>query len=361
MDRRDVSRRAMIAGAAASAVLATTPSAATLPGVVAPADRPLTRIAFGSCARQNKDQPIWDVVNAWHPELFIFLGDNIYADTEDMAEMRAKYDMLAAKPGFRTLRRQSEVIAIWDDHDFGVNDGGSEYPQKAESAAMFLDFWGVPAGHERRSHPGIYGSYMFGPEGRRVQVILPDNRTFRTPLLGYSVEPEDKGGYVVNADPAATMLGQAQWDWLEAELRRPADLRILASSTQVLPDAPGYEAWINFQADHQRLLDLIDFAQVDNLVIISGDTHYAELSRMDERTPYPLYELTSSGLTEVWPVFGPNRHRIAQAPLAPNFGRLTIDWDGPTPNVLMEVQMLDGSIAIQQSVPFSALKQGVGR
>ena len=351
----NVSRRTVLAGTAASAALA---SAA---GQAATGERALTRIAIGSCARQDKDQPIWDRVNAWNPELFIFLGDNIYGDTEDLAVMAAKYEMLAAKPGFRTLRRQSSVIATWDDHDFGVNDGGSEYPMKAESAAMFLDFWGVPAGHERRSHDGIYGSYFFGPEGRRVQVILPDNRSFRSPLLGYSVEPEDKGQYVVNPDPQATMLGQAQWDWLEAELQRPADLRILASSTQVLPDAPGYEAWINYQADHQRLLDLIDFARVDNLVIISGDTHYAELSKLEERMPYPLYELTSSGLTEVWPVFGPNKNRVAQAPLMPNYGRLTIDWGGAEPHVLMQVEMLDGSIGISHAVSFSSLKQPAGR
>lgn len=349
----DISRRTVIAGAAAGAALASAPAMAMR------TERPLTRIAFGSCARQDMDQPIWDRVNCWNPELFIFLGDNIYGDTEDMAVMAAKYRMLADKSGFRTLRRQSEVIATWDDHDYGVNDGGSEYPMKAQSAAMFLDFWGVPADHPRRGHPGIYGSYFFGPDGRRVQVILPDNRSFRTPLLGYSVEPDDKGQYLVNPDPQATLLGQAQWEWLEAELRRPADLRILASSTQILPDAPGYEAWINFQADHQRLLDLIDFAQVDNLLIISGDTHYAELSKLEERMPYPLYELTSSGLTEVWPVFGPNKNRIAQAPLMPNYGRLTIDWDGPEPQVLMEVEMLDGSIGISHAVRFAELKQGV--
>jgi len=351
-----VSRRQVMAGAAAGAAVASSPA------IAAPEERALTRIAFGSCARQDKPQPIWDRVNAWQPELFIFLGDNIYGDTEDMAVLRAKYQMLAEKPGFRTLRRNAEVIATWDDHDFGVNDGGSEYPKKAESAAIFLDFWGVPEGHSRRRpEGGIYGSYFFGPEGRRVQVILPDNRTFRTPLLGYSVEPEDKGQYVVNPDPDATMLGQAQWEWLEAELRRPADLRILASSTQVLPDAPGYEAWINFQADHQRLLDLVDFAGVENLLIISGDTHYAELSRLETRMPYPLYELTSSGLTEVWPVFGPNRNRIAKAPLMPNYGRLTIDWDAPSPGVLMEVEMLDGSIGISHAVKLADLKQPTGR
>ena len=349
IDRRDV-----VKGAAAGAALALLPGAAW----AQPTDTALTRIAFGSCARQNKDQPIWQRIIDWQPELYIGMGDNIYADTEDMDVMRAKYAQLAAKPGFAQLHRTTPMIATWDDHDFGVNDGGREYPKKEESRAIFLDFWGVPADHPRRSHSGIYGAYYYGPPGRRVQVILPDNRTFRSPLLGMSVEPQDRGQYLVNPDPAATMLGAEQWDWLENELRQPADLRIFASSTQVLADAPGYEAWINFQAEHQRLLDLIDFAQVDNLLMISGDTHYAELSKLDRGVPYPLYDLTSSGLTEVWPVFGPNRHRIAQAPLAPNFGRISIQWEGPIPHVLLEVQMLDGSIGISQRVAFADLRQG---
>lgn len=348
-------RRMLLGGLAGASALA---SVATPARAVPPrSDTAITRIAFGSCCRETKEQPIWDRVNAWDPELFIFLGDNIYGDTEDMDVLRGKYAKLAAKPGFRELSRKAQVIATWDDHDYGVNDGGSEYPKKAESRAAFLDFWGVPADHPRRSHSGIYGAYYFGPPGRRVQVILPDNRTFRSPLLGYSVEPEDRGQYIGNPDPAATMLGAEQWDWLEAEMRQPADLRIFASSTQVLPDAPGYEAWINFQADHQRLLDLIDFAQIENLVIISGDTHYAELSQQSDGVPYPLLELTSSGLTEVWPVFGPNRLRIAQAPLEPNYGRITIDWDSNDPSLLLEVETLSGQVAIRQRVALAALRQ----
>ncbi|MGK2912095.1 MAG: alkaline phosphatase D family protein [Sphingobium sp.] len=325
--------------------------------MAAPAERTLSRIAFGSCAHQDKEQPIWDRVNAWKPELFVFMGDNIYGDTQDMAVMRAKYDRFAAKPGVRALRASTPCIATWDDHDYGVNDGGSEYPMKAESKALFLDFWNEPEDGFRRSHEGIYTSYFFGPKGRRVQIILPDNRTFRTALTGMSVEPKDRGQYFVNPDPAATMLGAAQWDWLEAELRKPADLRIFASSTQVLADAPGYEAWINFQADHQRLLDLIDFAQVENLIMISGDTHYAELSKLTDGVSYPLYDMTSSGLTQVWPVFGPNRNRIAKAPLMPNYGRITIDWTARDPSVLLEVEMLDGQVAISHGVKLSELKQ----
>ncbi|WP_336961552.1 alkaline phosphatase D family protein [Sphingobium aquiterrae] len=349
----EIDRRGLLAGG-----MAATTIAALSPAQAATSEPALTRIAFGSCAHQDKEQPIWDRVNAWNPELFIFLGDNIYGDTQDMGVMRAKYKKLSEKPGFRTLRTNARCIATWDDHDYGVNDGGFEYPMKTESKALFLEFWNEPADGFRRSHDGLYTSYVFGPKGKRVQVILPDNRWFRTPLTGLSVEPEDRGQYFVNPDPRATMLGAEQWQWLEAELRKPADLRIFASSTQVLADQPGYEAWINFQADHQRLLDLIDFAQVENLVMISGDTHYAELSRLSDGVPYPLYDLTSSGLTQVWEVFGPNRNRIAKAPLAPNFGRLTIDWGPKDPAVLMEVQMLDGTVAISQRVPFAALKQG---
>jgi len=357
-----ITRRNLLEGAAVTAALTGLSNPARL--IAADTEQALTRIAFGSCCHQDKEQPIWDRVNAWNPELFIFLGDNIYGDTVDMALMRAKYGKLAAKPGFRALRRQSRIVATWDDHDYGMNDAGYEYPKKQESKALFLEFWNEPADSPRRSREGIYTSYMFGPEGRRVQVILPDNRTFRSPLMGMTVEPEGAGNYLVNPDPKATMLGAAQWDWLEEELRKPADFRILASSTQVLADAPGYEAWINFQADHQRLLDLIDFAGVENLVMISGDTHYAELSRLTENVPYPLYDLTSSGLTQVWESFGPNRNRIAKAPLAPNFGRIAIDWDAkdgagrPDPHMTMEVQMLDGSIAIQHRLRQSELKQG---
>jgi alkaline phosphatase D len=348
-------RRTVLGGMAASSALPLLPASAGK--AASGSERPLTRIAFGSCCHQDKEQPIWANVDRFAPDLFIFLGDNIYGDTEDMSELRAQYAKLAAKPGFKKLRSKTPVIATWDDHDYGVNDAGYEYPKKKESAEIFLDFWQVPKDHARRSHAGIYGAYYYGPPGKRVQVILPDNRTSRSPLLGMSVDPKGKGGYLVNPDPAATMLGKEQWDWLENELRQPADIRIFASSTQVLADAPGYEAWVNYQADYQRLMDIIDFTQAEGLFIISGDTHYSELSRRADGVPYPLYDLTSSGLTEVWRFLAPNKNRIAEAPLAQNFGRITIDWTKDDPEILLEAEMIDGSIAISQRIRRSELMQ----
>src|SRR5436190_22680693 len=79
-----------------------------------PADadkKPLTRIAFGSCAHQDRPQPIWGPIVAARPELFLFAGDAIYADTEDMKVMRAKYARLAAMPGYQNVRATCTHLA----------------------------------------------------------------------------------------------------------------------------------------------------------------------------------------------------------------------------------------------------------
>ena len=123
----------------------------------------LSRIAFGSCARQDKPQPIWDTIVSAKPDLYLALGDNIYGDTQNMAVMKQKYDQLAAVPGFQRLKKACPILATWDDHDFGVNDGGADFPKKVESQQLFLDFWGFAKDSRRRAQKGVYSSALFGP------------------------------------------------------------------------------------------------------------------------------------------------------------------------------------------------------
>lgn len=334
-------------------------------------DRLPSRIAFGSCARQDKPQPIWEVVNELAPDLFIFLGDNIYGDTENMLELRAKYAQLGRQPGFRRLCERTPVLATWDDHDYGANDAGREYPMKQQSRQIFCDFWGEPAASLRRTRDGIYDAVRFSDGRRALQVLLPDLRFNRTPIrpldLGgrsykdWAAEQERAGGnvpgpYEREPDSAATMLGEAQWQWLEQSLAEPADLRILASSLQVVADFPGWEAWINYAGDHQRLLQAIGRARANGLFCISGDTHYGELSRLDLNAPYPLWDLTSSGLTEVWPVTPPNSRRIGEVLREINFGWLEIDWQSVTPSVRMQVRDARGDIRAEQQLSAAELR-----
>jgi alkaline phosphatase D len=116
------------------------------------------------------------------------------------------------------------------------------------------------------------------------------------------------------------MLGEPQWRWLETQLAQPADLRILASSLQVVADFPAGRRGSTMPRTTSACLQAIRRRRANGLFCISGDTHYAELSRLDTNTPYPLWDLTSSGLTEVWPVTPPNARRVGDILREPNFG-----------------------------------------
>ncbi len=363
-----ISRRRLVTGGAGAAVLAASSAGVTGPLPPAPA---LSRIAFGSCAHQDKDQPVWDAVVAAKPDLFIFLGDNIYADTRDPAVLRAKYAKLAAKPGFKKLRDTVPILAIWDDHDFGENDSGCDYPLKDVSRAAFLDFWGEPPTSPRRTREGIYDAKMFGPLGARLQIIMPDLRSNRTALRTLDLGEQDYGAWAKakevaglpvpgpcerNPDPTATMLGDAQWHWLENELQQKADVRIFASSLQVVADFPGWEAWINYARDHQRLVDTLRRTGANGLVCLSGDTHYGEISKLDLNTPYPLWDVTSSGLTEVWPVLPPNANRIGGAVREVNFGLIDIDWRGRATTLNLQVCDVKGTPRLSQTVRLADLQ-----
>src|SRR5215475_13058805 len=198
-------------------------AAALAPASLAAQGRPpLARIAFGSCADQAKPQPIWDSILAYHPDLFIFAGDNVYGDfnSADADNLRRAYELAGTIPGYVKLRQTVDHLAVWDDHDYGINDGGGDFPHKTVSKQLFLDFWKVPPDDIRRTRDGIYDAHVIGPPGMRVQVILLDLRWFRSPL-----KPSDQRGapgkerYIPDPDATKTMLGTTQWDWLADRLQ----------------------------------------------------------------------------------------------------------------------------------------------
>ncbi len=326
--------------------------------------KPLQRIAFGSCAGQDQPQPIWEPIVGNKPDLFLFVGDNIYGDTEDMQVMRDKYARLGAQPGYKKLTATCPVLATWDDHDYGVNDGGAEYPKRRESQQVFLDFFGEPKNSPRRSREGVYDARVYGPPGKQVQIILLDTRYHRGPLKRREPENRALGPYVPNPDPAVTVLGDAQWRWLEAQLRVPAEVRIIASSIQVVPEDHGWEKWMNFPHERERLFNLIRGTKAAGVLFISGDRHLAELSMMDGGVGYPLYDLTSSALNrsaQRWRPYETNRHRVGTMNWGDNFGLISIDWERQDPQISLQIRDVDGDITLQRKIYLSTLQPGVIR
>lgn len=319
-----------------------------------------SRIAFGSCSKQTKPQPVLDVVVARKPDLFVYLGDNIYADTRDMAVLRAKYQELGRKPEFQRLRASIPVLSIWDDHDYGENDAGKGYPFKEQSRDIFFDFWKVPAGSPRRTHPGIYGVHEFRAAGKTLQVLLLDTRWWRDPLRRNPRDlPPDspyKNDYQPDADPTKTFLGEEQWAWLKAQLLKPADVRIIASSIQFGHEYNGFESWTNFPAEQQKMIDLIRETQANGVLFLSGDVHWAEISRRDIPGGYPLYDVTASGITETWPKVEPNRYRVGEVVPENHFGQIVIDWSQADPEISLQVINLRNEVRLDHQVRLSALR-----
>ena len=327
------------------------------PGAPSDAPAPLTerrisRIAFGSCNDQRSETPLWDAVLAWQPDLFLFLGDNVYADTLDMEQLRDQYALLAAQPGYQRLRETTPVLATWDDHDYGANDAGSEYPMKAESKEVLLEFFEEPDDSPRRTRPGVYGSWLLGPAHERVQVILLDLRTFKDPWPRRADRAEPGDGHpgdYAQAEPGASpeLLGEAQWAWLAEQLRTPARVRLIGTSLQALAEGSQWEGWTLFPRERRRLFRTIRESGANGVVLLSGDTHWGELARVDPAdsgVAYPLWELTSSGLNQAWEFTNlDNPHRVGTSLWAPNWGAVEIDWEADDPRLSLRARAADGS------------------
>lgn len=320
---------------------------------VAAAEPALELIGVGSCLRQDLPQPIFDAILDDDLDLFVFLGDNVYGDveSEDLRELRDAYAMQAEAEGFSRLREAGvPLAATWDDHDYGLNDAGADFFGREEAQRIFEDFWDVPPDSERASRPGVYDAVTYGPPGQRVQLILLDTRYFRSPL-----RPTDERGapgkerYMPDPDPAKTMLGEEQWNWLRGVLEEEADLRILASSIQVIADGHGYEAWRHLPAERDRLYGLLRETGANGVVIISGDRHRAGIYRHDDALDYPLLELTASSLNSAFTSeeeAGP--YRLGPTYRPENYGAIAIDWTSRS--VSLEARGMDGETVLAETL-----------
>jgi alkaline phosphatase D len=302
-----------------------------------------TKIAFGSCGHETEPMPVLALAASYQPDAFVFLGDNIYGDTDNMDTLQTKYNRLGAKPEFQQLSKATRILATWDDHDYGRNDAGKWYPNKAASKEIFLRFFKEPSNSTRRQHEGVYHSEYISKGKQTIQVLLLDVRSFRCNLLPYDTLaklPRDHYFYApeykphVSAD--STLLGEAQWKWLESELAKPADIRLICSGSQFGIEYNGYEAWANFPHEQTRMLQLIQKTKANGVVFLTGDVHYGEISKLQSPGNYPIYDVTASGITSTWDFATQNNNRIEGPIMDNHFGLLTITWEAD-PIINMEI------------------------
>jgi len=301
-------------------------------------------MVFASCNDQNMEQPLWKPILEHQPDLFVWGGDNVYADTEDMEKMKSDYNMVRSNPEYQQLMANTTITGTWDDHDYGINDGGVEWEKKKEAQQLFLDFIDVPANDIRRNREGVYTSEIYTTEEGSIKLLLLDTRYFRSGLkksevegMRYEAWKESDGG---------TILGEEQWNWLSLELAKDeADFTIIVSSIQFLNDKHGWEKWGNHPSEVTKMYEVLTAAKARNIFVLSGDRHMAEFSVKEvPALGYPLVDFTTSGLTKTYPdtKLEANPFRKGRTVQELNFGLLQFDFKNK--KVTMEIRGKDNIV-----------------
>ena len=283
------------------------------------------RIAFGSCNKVDLPNPFWEDMASRDPEVFIWGGDVIYADTEDMSKMQAMYAMQKSKPAYKDFIAHTEILGTWDDHDYGINDGGANYAKKRQSQNLFLDFLDIPKDAINRKREGVYNAKTYFKSGKSIKVIVLDTRYFRTSLKA-SADPDKR--YEPQRTSTGTILGKEQWRWFRKELAEKTDFTIIMSSIQVLSAEHGFETWGNFPKEVKRFEKAIGRSKAMAILVLSGDRHISEFSKKKvSGLAYPLIDFTSSGLTHSYTAYDgePNQYRVGDVVSVRSYGLVDID------------------------------------
>lgn len=284
-------------------------------------------LSFGSCNNQVLPNELWKEIVKNKPDVWVWGGDVIYSDTHDMDFMAQNYAKQKADTAYQNFAKKVPIIGTWDDHDYGVNDGGVEYPEKDIAIQLFLDFIDVPSNDVRRHRPGIYYSKTYPVGSHSIKVIVLDTRYFRTAL---TVNPSGNKRYIPNKYGEGTILGASQWQWLKQELdNSKADFNVIESSIQFLSCEHGFETWGNMPHEVDKLKLMIVRSKAKGVIILSGDRHIAEISKTEvDSLTYPLIDITSSGLTHSYSNYSgePNRFRVSEVVSQKNFGIIKFDF-----------------------------------
>jgi alkaline phosphatase D len=278
----------------------------------------------------NEDYRILEQINRQKPNLMIWLGDNTYLrepDWNSRTGMLHRYTHTRSIPALQPLLAATHHLAIWDDHDYGPNDADGTFIHKETAWEVFGAFWGNPT----FGLPGQKGCSSFF-EYSDVDFFLLDDMYYRTPNR-------------CDLCPDRSMLGKAQLEWLKGALEASrAPFKIVCVGTQVLntnTEADTYNHF--FPAERDSLLAFIEKEGVKNVVFLTGDRHFAELSALQNARGHWVYDISTSPLMTKVSAEGQheqNRHRVPGT-LVSEHNFALLKFTGPRQERKMEISILN--------------------
>ncbi|MFP5385954.1 MAG: alkaline phosphatase D family protein [Bacteriovoracia bacterium] len=291
----------------------------------------LKRIAFGSCSNENDYQPLWKDVIRQKPDLWIWGGDNVYADWGKSDSVARAYQKQNAHPDYALLKSTTPIIGTWDDHDYAWDNAGGDLSFKQMSQKLHLDFMDVPVDSPRKKQEGIYTSFNFGEGDQKIKIIILDNRYFK------------------DIEDDAPMLGNQQWVWLENEFKNSkANLHFIIGGLSVFsPTIPYSEEWWHYPIEVKRMRKLLQTYEVKAPVFLTGDKHFSTIFKY-----WGQLEFMSSGLTHTAPRrtwwYLARKYPITYFGIS--YGIVDIEWEGSTPKLKMTIRNGERDVFIRNVV-----------
>lgn len=282
-------------------------------------------IAFGSSLDQNQPQPLWAVIAKNNPDLFILTGDQLNISRADQKSLPEQYRKWNRITEYRDLREKVPFLTVWEDQDYAAISGTGPFIERDAAKAEFTKYWAYLKTTLNSKQKALYHSKIIGSKKQTVQVILLDTHWDRSELkkntdihneistttsVISSTDPstattttlsetktvtvKENRPFMSDEDKKKKFLSEEQWTWLESELRKPAGLRILVSSLQVIANDHNFEKWGLFPHERERLLNLLKYTKAKNLMILSGNRQIGSIAQSEVKGLGKLYDITSS-------------------------------------------------------------------
>jgi len=295
------------------------------------------QVAFGGGAGYTpQHERMWNTLAGHKLTAFLTLGDNVYIDTPEVPEtQRYCYYRRQSRPEWRRFVASTPVFSIWDDHDFGTNDckgspGIDDVPWKVPVWNVFRENWVNPSYGSGDKQPGVWYDFTIGD----VDFIMLDCRFYR--VLGTKGKDDDSG----------TMLGPVQKKWLLGRLARAkGTFKVLASSVPWSKGTKGgsRDTWDGFNQEREEILSFLAENRVEGVFLISADRHRSDAYKTERPNAYPLYEASSSRLTNVH-THGIIKHSLFGYNEKCSFGLLTFDTARADPELTYQVVNIDDEV-----------------
>ena len=275
------------------------------------------RLAYASCQRWEHGYfSAYRHMQQEDLDCVLFLGDYIYeypgaADPVregpgewpvDLDGYRRRYALYKSDGDLQAMHAQAPWLATWDDHEvqndyagLKAGEGGPSVADFAVRRAAAYQAWyehlPVPAAVLTQGIPGLAGAemriYRRVDFGRLASVYVLDGRQYRDPQVcvpegGFGSRSMDPADCPRWGDPARSMLGIHQENWLTEQLARASPgWNVLAQQTLFgrldRRAGPGEllwnDSWDGYTAARTRLTGALRGQRVANPVVFGGDIH----------------------------------------------------------------------------------------